>query len=212
MAECISCNRPMLMPEGRPAPTELCDACAQELAEHVLDACVTSWVPTKGRKPKDVLAALLAWEQRVALDPAVSADAAALVAQGSAEHSTFCSNVHGTPLCVAVQTAGLTEAETEGPTGGGGIDHAHTIELFGTLVRDLRQQVARLAEANENLMAQDAVRTGAWCRGNRAEGRSGCGTCPWCYKEARDQRDLAQIRAEVAERDLRRAQTKKKGK
>jgi len=44
----------------------------------VLDACVTSWIATEGKSPKEILRALMLWEQQVALDPAVSEAAKAL--------------------------------------------------------------------------------------------------------------------------------------
>jgi hypothetical protein len=53
----------------------------------------------------------------------------------------------------------------------------------------------KLKEA-ELLRAESDVRTGAWCKGNRDEGRGPCGTCPWCYAEARRERDEAQAEVE----------------
>lgn len=38
----------------------------------------------------------------------------------------------------------------------------------------------------ENANARIEVITGKWCEGNRAEGRGGCGICPHCAKETRD--------------------------
>lgn len=43
--------------------------------EAVLDACATSWIPTEGKSPKELLTELFLWEQRVALDPVVSEEA-----------------------------------------------------------------------------------------------------------------------------------------
>lgn len=56
---------------------------AEEWRDAVLDAmvCCEMW-PQKGESAKSALHRLLVWEQAVALDPAVSSDAAALVEQG----------------------------------------------------------------------------------------------------------------------------------
>jgi hypothetical protein len=74
---CLFCKSTFSVPFGL-EPTELCNMCAQELSARVLDACVTSWVPTQGKTPKELLHALLMADQRVALDPAVSEAAKAL--------------------------------------------------------------------------------------------------------------------------------------
>lgn len=68
---CLFCKSTFSVPFGL-EPTELCNMCAQELSARVLDACVTSWVPTGGKTPKELLHALMMWEQQIALDPAVS--------------------------------------------------------------------------------------------------------------------------------------------
>ena len=44
--------------------------------EAVLDACVTSWIDPAGKTPKEILHALMMWEQQLALDPLVSEVAA----------------------------------------------------------------------------------------------------------------------------------------
>lgn len=72
---CLFCKSTFSVPFGL-EPTELCNMCAQELSARVLDACVTSWVPTQGKTPKELLHALMMWEQQIALDPAVSEVAA----------------------------------------------------------------------------------------------------------------------------------------
>jgi len=51
-----------------------------------------------------------------------------------------CSVVHTEPLIDAVASAGLTDKDTEGPTGGGGIDHAFTIRRLGILVGTMRRE------------------------------------------------------------------------
>lgn len=71
---CLFCDD-TLSPKYYLAETQVCDNCAHELAAHVLDACVISWVPTQGKAPKELLTALLEANQRVALDPAVSQEA-----------------------------------------------------------------------------------------------------------------------------------------
>ena len=44
--------------------------------EAVLDACMTSWIDPAGKTPKEILHALMMWEQQLALDPLVSEVAA----------------------------------------------------------------------------------------------------------------------------------------
>jgi hypothetical protein len=74
--------------------------------------------------------------------------------QQAADRQQMCNAVHTEPLLEAVLTAGLTVAETEGPSGGGGIDHAHTIALMGKLIVETRAErdvaVRLLSEAVED--------------------------------------------------------------
>lgn len=53
--------------------------------EAVLDACVVSWVDWDENDPRKTINSLLAWHQMVALDPAVSVEAAKLIEQGRQE-------------------------------------------------------------------------------------------------------------------------------
>jgi hypothetical protein len=53
--------------------------------EAVLDQCVTSWIDPTGKSPKQILLELFLFEQTVALDPAVSESAQALIALGRDE-------------------------------------------------------------------------------------------------------------------------------
>lgn len=135
---CLFCKSTFSVPFGL-EPTELCNPCAQALAACVLDACVTSWVPTTDKAPKELLHALLMANQQVALDPAVSQAAKELQEAaynaGITQHSMHCASVHTEPLLQAVIDADLPEHDTEGPTGGGGVDHAHTIALMGQRLR-----------------------------------------------------------------------------
>lgn len=66
----------------------------------------------------------------------------------------FCTKVHVEPLLDAVRVAGLTEAQTEGPYGGGGIDHAATIAFFGTEVARLNARVTELLETNNRYLEE----------------------------------------------------------
>lgn len=63
----------------------------------------------------------------------------------------FCSSVHTEPLLDAVREAGLTDSETEGPYGGGGVDHAHTIRFLGAKVARLTAEVAEADALQERL-------------------------------------------------------------
>ena len=71
---CIFCDD-TLRPQYYTPETQVCDNCAHEMTVCVLDACVTSWVPTDKKTPKELLRALLMADQRVALDPLVSEEA-----------------------------------------------------------------------------------------------------------------------------------------
>ena len=56
---------------------DTCRVCElEEWKAAVDDACVTSWVPMT--TPRETLRALLLWESQIALDPAVSEEAAKL--------------------------------------------------------------------------------------------------------------------------------------
>lgn len=72
---CLFCDDTLRLQYYTPE-TQVCDSCAHELAAHVLDACVVNWVTTDGKKPKELLSALLLQEQKIALDPLVSEVAA----------------------------------------------------------------------------------------------------------------------------------------
>lgn len=58
-----------------PATAETCDTCAHEVVLHLLDACVTSWVPSDGKTPRQLLSSLQQTDQAMALDPLISEEA-----------------------------------------------------------------------------------------------------------------------------------------
>lgn len=69
----------------------------------------------------------------------------------------------------------------------------------GQLLEASQAEVEKLRAEVERLKAESDVRTGAWCKGNRDEGRGPCGACPWCYQQARVERDEARAALAVAQ-------------
>lgn len=61
----------------------------------------------------------------------------------------------------------------------------------------------RKAEREAGLLrAQDAIRTGKWCKGNRDDGRGPCGVCPWCCKHQGDRAQDLELRLTAATAEL----------
>lgn len=63
-----------------------------------------------------------------------------------------------------------------------------------------------LAAEIRALRAQDSVRSGSWCKGNRDEGRGECGLCPWCCRSASARAIAAEVERDALAKRVREAE------
>ncbi|MFZ3012151.1 MAG: hypothetical protein WA045_00465 [Nitrospira sp.] len=68
------------------------DASPEDWRRAVEDQCVVSWLPFDAKDPRGTLLRVIEWNIRIALDPAVSSDAAALEVNAVASYLTSLRN------------------------------------------------------------------------------------------------------------------------